>query len=459
MNRHYLRSDTILLTLDKRIRNLMSISKQIQNDVKTRNVEKPPVAVSDYAQICRHFHAHNAKRLLEIECVLSSLYGEEAFQERRTALPTDVSIRKSRPHSSADSGHDFVEMADLALIHPLMQSNFLDHWSEVNENDLTTESSLSKSCVTVSGIFPSWDTSVLDAKSSSSSFHECTPPRGDVSQPYPPVHTHTPLYLHFNTEILSYSPKRAEIPLLRSDASTCTKIMTTSNLRNNSNQLIPYNDTCDFDDSLSQDDIDDVTLERSLDSTMISDRKRQEQSMNVTLERSLVSTIIEDRSWLQPTMEQNVQYMDKSCMDHRSVIPSIPKSTSASFKSLTKSSVCQSHSFEHMGNIILTNISADEYDAAPRLVKMQVTFIEVNDAIDCLKTHFSITVLSTLEPCEQGYVLSEQAANNTLSSLFDEYKRRSILMSLCHFRKLIMRLPTSSSGKVFIIPKEKKYAQ
>jgi len=96
------------------------------------------------------------------------------------------------------------------------------------------------------------------------------------------------------------------------------------------------------------------------------------------------------------------------------------------------------------------NLSQEEYDAAPRIVKMQVTMEEVNQAAEALTMWLR---KNRADRSDQGHtaIIEERHAYEALQPCFDERKRKSVLMSLCHFRRMVMRLPSKGQGKLFVV--------
>ncbi|CAJ1945654.1 unnamed protein product [Cylindrotheca closterium] len=99
----------------------------------------------------------------------------------------------------------------------------------------------------------------------------------------------------------------------------------------------------------------------------------------------------------------------------------------------------QSERFEHESVQMtkwMEHITMAEYDVAPRIVQVQVRRDEANKAIDLLEdfftTHLQGNPTSALEFGEQqGYGILGNSFNTA-------HKCKSILMSLCHFRRLLM---------------------
>ncbi len=91
-------------------------------------------------------------------------------------------------------------------------------------------------------------------------------------------------------------------------------------------------------------------------------------------------------------------------------------------------------------------LTTEEYDGAPRVVKMQVSFEEVNHCIKLLNRWL----------IENGYSgrveISESDANIIIEHLFSEQrKRKFILLSLCHWKRIVLHIPAGCKERKFII--------
>jgi len=112
----------------------------------------------------------------------------------------------------------------------------------------------------------------------------------------------------------------------------------------------------------------------------------------------------------------------------------------------------------------IRHVTASEYDDAPRVVRMQVSLDEVQRATEALNLSLrekkqrcgisgGAAATSTGESCDRDFggdravLLGEQDVKRILKVHgFDERKSKTVLMSLCHWRRLIMRRsPLSSS--------------
>ncbi len=82
----------------------------------------------------------------------------------------------------------------------------------------------------------------------------------------------------------------------------------------------------------------------------------------------------------------------------------------------------------------MEKVTKAEYNMAPRNIQMQVTRDEVNQSLDNLDL-----LLSSKWQVSQTLEFSEQEAYKVLSNILDsEQKSKSVLMSLCHWRRLLM---------------------
>jgi len=92
-----------------------------------------------------------------------------------------------------------------------------------------------------------------------------------------------------------------------------------------------------------------------------------------------------------------------------------------------------------------------EYDEAPRVIKMQVSFSELNQTIHIFNTWFS-----TQEHNPTSISLQEETAYEILEDCFEKNKSKNLLMSLVHFRRLVMQLSSlaGGGGKRFVIFKK-----
>ena len=76
-----------------------------------------------------------------------------------------------------------------------------------------------------------------------------------------------------------------------------------------------------------------------------------------------------------------------------------------------------------------------EYEVAPPIVKQQVSRDEVNDASGLLEQFLT----SRFSDAQTALEFTEQEAYHALKGcLVTEQKSRSVLLSLCHWRRLLM---------------------
>jgi hypothetical protein len=96
----------------------------------------------------------------------------------------------------------------------------------------------------------------------------------------------------------------------------------------------------------------------------------------------------------------------------------------------------------------MEKITMAEYDRAPRVVQMQVRRDEANDALDALEDFLT----SNLQQNNQTDLeFSEKEGYQVLGKLLGaEQKSKSVLMSLCHWRRLLM-FRDHTHGMVFAV--------
>jgi len=126
-----------------------------------------------------------------------------------------------------------------------------------------------------------------------------------------------------------------------------------------------------------------------------------------------------------------------------SILPSFTTELQGSF---------EDHLSDHVeeAGIFIRNLTQEEYDAAPRVVKIQVTLKEVNRAADLLGVGFKDQRRLGCDATKTPEI-SEVEAYSLLRKEFSERKSRSVLMSLCHWRRMVMVQTIDSSGKSFIL--------
>lgn len=95
---------------------------------------------------------------------------------------------------------------------------------------------------------------------------------------------------------------------------------------------------------------------------------------------------------------------------------------------------------------LMEKITMAEYNMAPKVVQMQVTREEANQSIDALTD-----ILTPKYQTRQALEFSAEEAYAALSNILDsELKSKSVLMSLCHWRRLLM-YRDAGSGMVFAV--------
>lgn len=100
----------------------------------------------------------------------------------------------------------------------------------------------------------------------------------------------------------------------------------------------------------------------------------------------------------------------------------------------------------------IKRITLAEFETAPRIVQTQITIAEANDALDAIGEHFyeSMTQNKSLEFLDkEGHDILKHLVGSSVQ------KSKSLLISLCHWRRLVMRRD-ASRGLVFAVNMEKE---
>jgi len=90
-------------------------------------------------------------------------------------------------------------------------------------------------------------------------------------------------------------------------------------------------------------------------------------------------------------------------------------------------------------------VSNKEYDAAPRIVKMQVTLAQVNQATILLNNWWL-----EMSREETPVRVSEEEAREILSDSFPARKVKGVLCSLCHWKKMTIEPGESGTSRTFV---------
>lgn len=99
----------------------------------------------------------------------------------------------------------------------------------------------------------------------------------------------------------------------------------------------------------------------------------------------------------------------------------------------------------------IQSVPLDEYERAPKVVRMQITRDEVNVGIAALNMWLSNCETSGRREIV-GDRVKEQVALGVLQKLFTERKSASVLMGLCHWRRIEMRRQDNGATRDIILP-------
>ena len=99
------------------------------------------------------------------------------------------------------------------------------------------------------------------------------------------------------------------------------------------------------------------------------------------------------------------------------------------------------------GDKAIRHVSPDEYEKAPRIVKSQVTSDEVGATVTALNAWLASRDHDVSDP-QQPAEMTEEQAYGLLGDMFNRRKAKIICMSLCHWKRLLMR-GSSDDGVTF----------
>ena len=94
--------------------------------------------------------------------------------------------------------------------------------------------------------------------------------------------------------------------------------------------------------------------------------------------------------------------------------------------------------YKKIYEIIIGDVSKEEYASAPMVIQMQLSHKEINEGLNLINKH--LHVKKELCNNEMEMILSEKMAFQVLGTLFGNKKSKGILMSLCYFEKISMRV-------------------
>ena len=99
------------------------------------------------------------------------------------------------------------------------------------------------------------------------------------------------------------------------------------------------------------------------------------------------------------------------------------------------------------GDKTIRHVSPDEYEKAPRIVKSQVTSDEVGATVTALNAWLASRDHDVSDP-QQPAEMTEEQAYGLLGDMFNRRKAKTLFMSLCHWKRLLLR-GSSDDGVTF----------
>jgi hypothetical protein len=116
-----------------------------------------------------------------------------------------------------------------------------------------------------------------------------------------------------------------------------------------------------------------------------------------------------------------------------------PSVASSSMESRSSSTNERTSGANWNGNAnLIGHLTPEEYGRAPRIVKSQVTYDEVGAAVTTLNAWFA-SHGGHVSDAQQPVEITEDQAYGLLGNMFDRRKAKTLCMSLCHWKKLLMR--------------------
>ena len=123
-----------------------------------------------------------------------------------------------------------------------------------------------------------------------------------------------------------------------------------------------------------------------------------------------------------------------------------PKPSTHSPSSVVAHSVGPWPNSKCAGDNTIRHLTPDEYAKAPRIVKSQVTLDEVGATVTALNAWLASRdhVSDPQQPAE----MTEEQAYGLLGDMFNRRKAKTLFMSLCHWKRLLLR-GSSDDGVTF----------
>jgi hypothetical protein len=180
----------------------------------------------------------------------------------------------------------------------------------------------------------------------------------------------------------------------------------------------------------------------------------QSQEKNMSLE-----SIDREESATLDQIDKTIERIDQELATGRTTMDKVDLSSGRmdpvgkSFLNQVKSMTKKSPATTSSKKSTIRKISSAEFDAAPRIVRTQVSVNEANDALDLLQE------FCTNNSMDGNFSLqfSEERGHEILSSLTgSKHRSKSILISLCHWQRLSMRRDTARGTMVFVMNTDAK---
>ena len=183
------------------------------------------------------------------------------------------------------------------------------------------------------------------------------------------------------------------------------------------------------------------------------------RSSSSSLSSSLLSKTIEDTATMREEKTLSSEIKGNTVQQKSSLSEDVKKK-----KVLEKTST-KPESIETLEQIdetrsIIKSISPEEYQTSPRVVQIQVTLDELGRAVNVLNEWAKTNLGESNSNNNNGrngdiksLYLDEKEANVLLEKEFNATRKaKSLLMSLCFFRRITLQLSPGNTNKHFVIP-------
>ena len=142
-------------------------------------------------------------------------------------------------------------------------------------------------------------------------------------------------------------------------------------------------------------------------------------------------------AWIEKNMPEEKERLLRILSPNSASTPT-PSSAAAFTTGSRTSSINRKSSDIDSNASLIRHVNPEEYDKAPRIVKSQVSMDEVGAAVTALNA-WLLAASSHGDPQHQPMEINEDQAYGLLGDMFNKRKAKTLCMSLCHWKRLLMR--------------------